>query len=1052
MREFLRHILSRPVSVGMACCAVAVGGLFALARLPLGLAPSLEFPALTIQMSWGGASAESVEKTVTAPIEEIATSLRGVRKVRSSSREGGARVSVEFDQRTDMDLIRFELNERLSLLAELLPHGASHPVVERYVPEDIEQLQGFLSYSFAGPLSRSALARLAGQEIIPRLMSILGVAQVTLQGGEEQVLRVELWPDKLAACGITTGDVTAALEACRPGVRNGSLLGPAGVEQISVAGNVVSLPELEDIPVRRAGLPAAIRLRDVGTITVVPSVPRELFRVNGKECLTLTITRDPASSLPGTARDVRSCLARLSPRLPPGVELLCELDRSRRMTDELALLYRDALLAIVLLWGILTLFLGTNRLPFALISSVLLSCAGTLLTLWILHVSLHLLTLAGLVLGMGRLLDDSIVVLENLRRWTLLETSKERIVEGTLEVLIPVVASTAATAGALVPVLFLPRDLQVYLQEFAVAVTVSLCVSLLVSFSVIPSAALQWRMKGTGILMDPGGRAASFYRRFLNVALRHRVVVVIVAVWMFGFPVWLLPARIESPSPAAMLYNETIGGAWCARARPVVNALLGGASYQFFRNVPHAEFFDPDNGTFLVLQVNFPQGTDIECADGVARALEQDLLSAGAPRLTTRVFNGALFLRVDFPDSMVSTPLPGALRSRCLRLAAQTGGAAVTVAGFGAGFSGGIDLQPAFTVRVHGYEYARVKQIAESLREKLLHNPRVISADINRSLGNWSRMQEIALTMDREAAASYGLAGHEIAAAVQSRTDVLPQRLPVKLQGIQLPCVVTVKGSDRFSVADLASVAVPGKKSATVPFRVLLGVQQRAAPSEIVREDQQYVRWVSFEYKGPYRHAEAFLKATVNAFPLPEGYRLDCAGTSSVSEKDRDALLKAALASLLVVFMVTASLYESWLNPCIIMLSVPLAYIGVFMAYVLNGVPFGRGGYLSAIFLTGIAVANAIVIVDFIARREGAGKRGAVTIVDASVCRLRPVLMTTLTTAGSLLPMLLGERNSVWYGLALGTFGGLVTSALLTLIVIPVVYAMAHRLPPGARG
>ncbi|RPH36172.1 efflux RND transporter permease subunit, partial [bacterium] len=788
----------------------------------------------------------------------------------------------------------------------------------------------------------------------------------------------------------------------------------------------------------------------VATISLLPSAIRELVRVNGKECVTLTIARDALSSLIETARDVRSCLARLSPSLPPAVELVCEMDRSRRMADELNTLYRDALLSIFLLWGILTLFLGNNRAPLLLISSMLLSLAGTLLTFWALHIPLHLLTLAGLALGMGRLLDDSIVVLENLRRWTEPARGTGSIVEGTQEVLLPVAASTAATAGALVPVLYLPRGLQVYLLEFSVAVTVSLCISLLVSFAVIPVAAARWEMKGTGVLAHPRGRLASMYRLLLSNALRHRIWVLATAVWMFGLPVWLLPARIDSPSLPATLYNETVGGQWYAAARPVVNTLFGGASYQFFRNVPHGEFLDLEMETYLVMQVNFPQGTDITSIDATAHLLEQDLMTAGAPRLTTRLFDGALFLRIDFPDSMVATPVPGALRSRCLRLAAQTGGAAISVTGFGAGFSGGRDLQPAFTVRVLGYDYARVKQIAESLRENLVQNPRVTSADIDRSFGNWSRVQEIALFMDREAIARYGLTGQEVAAAMRSRASVLPQRTLINVQGSQLPCVVTVKGSDRLSVPDLASIAVPGKRSAPVPLRSLLSAQQRPAPSEIVREDQQYVRWVSFEYKGPYRHAEAFLDATLQALPLPEGYRFDRSGSSTISEKDQHALLMAALAALLVVFMVTASLYESLLCPLIIMLSVPFAYIGVFMAFVLARMPFGRGGYVSVIFLTGVAVANAIVVVDFIARKEKEGRRGIEAIVDASVCRLRPVLMTTLTTAGSLLPMLLGERSGVWYMLALGTLGGLITSTLLTLIVVPVVYSLAHT--KGERG
>ena len=1046
MRTLLQLLLSRPVSVGMGCVAVAVGGLVAMVQLPVGLAPTLELPALSIYTSWGGASAESVEQTLTAPVEEIVSSLKGIRRVRSASHEGRSRVIAEFDRRANMSLLRMELNERLSLFAQQRPRLVSFPVVVPYTPDEIERLHGFLSYSLTGSLPRSALARLAREEIIPRLLSVEGVAQVSLDGGDDQEIRVALSAEKSAALGVTTQDVASALESCRPGICTGAVQGPAGPGRIIFDDEAMSPGELGEIAVREGGEGAPIRVRDVATITLSPSSDQELLRFNGKECLTLTLTRDVQSSLPGTARDVRACIAALLSSLPRGVELVCEMDRSRRMAEELDRLMHDALFSILLLAGMLVLFLGRTYAPALLLIAMLLSVAGTLLMFWILRLPLHLLTLAGLTLGMGRLLDDSIVVLENLRRWNDSGTSIELVLNGTQEVIMPVVASTATMVGAMLPVFFVSGDLQMYLREMAFAITISLCISLLVSFTVIPVAALRRKTQGTGILLHPRGRISAMYRRFLGGALRHRAWVLAAVIWLFGIPAWLLPARWESPSLFAQLYNETLGGNGYAVVRPVVNALLGGVCYQFFSNVPHADPLDPGSETVLVLQLSFPQGVDISSANAVATVLERDLMNAGAPRVMSRVLPGVVSIRVDFSDSLAATFLPQALRDRCLRLAAQIGGAAVSVSGFGAGYSGGMEMQPSFTVRVLGYDYARVREIAESLREALSHNPRVTGTDIDKSIGDWSGAQEIALSMDREAIARYGLMIQDVAAAVRNYTDASAQQVPVKMPGMQLPCVITAEGSMRLSAEGLASIPVPGTQAAPVPLGQLLGVRQQQAPSEIVREDQSYVRWVSFEYRGPYRHAEAFLDATLRSMTLPEGYRVDRPGGAADSGENRSVLVGAALAALLVVLMVTASLYESWLNPLIILLSVPFAYVGVFLAFILTGLPFGTGGYFSVILLTGIAVSNGIVIVDFICRAEAKGGRSAQTIVDASACRLRPVLMTTLATIGTLMPMLFGEWSSVWHMLALGTLGGMVTSAALTLLVIPVVYAVLHKI------
>jgi HAE1 family hydrophobic/amphiphilic exporter-1 len=1048
VRRLLLQLLSRPVSVGMASCAVIVGGAFALTQLPLGLAPSRDIPMLSVDAHWGGTSAESVEKNLTSPIEEIVSSLRGVRKVRSVSQEGRCHVSAEFDPSAAMNLIRLELNEKISLLVRELPHGVSRPIVEQYIPENLRRMQGFLSYSLVGALPRADLLRIVREEIVPRLMSIKGVARVTLEGEEPEEVCVELSPAKMDARDITVGDVASAMEAAARERCWGSVRGPAGIEGIRFSTEGLSLRELEDTPIQSREGCVPIRLSDLATITIRPSAVHKLLRRDGRACVDFRLARDPLCSLPGTAHDVQACLAEVATRFPPSVELVCGLDESQRMSEELHLLYRNAMISLFLVWGALVLFLGNNRLPLLLLSSILLSLAATFLILWIVRVPLHVLTLAGLTLGAGRLLDDSIVVLENLRRWIKPDASHDSIVEGAWEVLRPSTASTMATVGALMPVLFLPRGLQVYLLEFAFAVTISLSMSLLVSFTVIPSVVARMVKNGVVFPLCSGERITLFYRWVIRRALRRKVAVLLLAVWMFGFPVWLLPVRIENSSLLATLYNETVGGSWYATIRPAMNALFGGASYQFFRNVPQAEFFEQEHDTFLVMQVSFPLGSDLVMVDTIAQVFERTLLKAGARGITTELFDANLLLRIDFRDSLAATSLPHRIRSCMLRLAAQTGGVTVSVAGFGSGYTAGMDLQPAFTVRVLGYDYTRVEEIAQSLRERLLRNPRVGSADIDKSFGNWSARQEVALRVDRNATARYGLTMAEVAAAVQSRTDVLPERMVVKMDGMQLPCIVTVQGSEGFSVQGLSSAGVSNAKAAPVPLRTLLVPQQRAATSEIVREDQQYVRCVSFEYKGPYRHAEAFLAATLREFRLPAGYRFDRTGETTVSDSDRHALLLGALAAFVIVFMVTASLYESLVDALIVMLSVPLAYTGVFMAYVLTGTPFGRGGYVSVMFLAGIAVANAIMIVDFITQKEKTGSRRTGTIVEASVCRFRPVMMTTLTTAGTLLPMLFNKGGGTWYMLALGMFGGLLTSAVLTLVVIPAAYAIVR----GAEG
>lgn len=1025
----------------MACAALLLGGVFAFLRIPLDLAPAIEFPSLTISTRWGNTSAETVEMFVTAPIEETVQTVQGVRRVTSRSQEGRSSVSVAFEPNTNMSFPRLELYEKLAALAETFPPGVSPPLLEPYIPEDLRDLQGFLTYSLAGPVYGSELRRYAQERIVPRLLTIRGVSKVEVFGGEEREVQVELDPSRMAALGVTLDDV---LEA----IRDASFTMPAGASNngntmflVAANASLRSVAELERISLR-SGSGQSLALHDIGTVREGISERRSFYRINGKPSVTLVIDKEQGVNMLRLARQVYERCGEIAAGFPAGFELVKESDKSERLSEELDRLYGEILFSLLCIWLVLVAFLGDLRAPLILLSSILFAVAGAFVVLWMLDIGLNVFTMAGLVLGFGRLVDDAIVVMDNIRRKTAEQMDAASLAHGVNEIALPVVASTITTVGALVPLAFLPENLKPYFVHFGVAVGVSLLFSLLVSLTVIPSVMYRMTVPAPHRLVWFGERISAMYRHTLGWVLRHRKVAILAGIWTFGVPVWLLPERIEGRTWWADAYNATFGSDTYAAARPYVNHLLGGSSHLFFTKVTKGELWEWGSETYLLARVGFPQGTEIERYDDVAAGIERLALEfEGIGRITTKVVDDYAVVRINFSESAAMTPLPYHVKERLTVFAAQTGGATISVAGFGPGFHTGGEAAPSFHVKVLGYNYTVVKEIALRFRERIERNPRIAEVDIDRSFGRWSRSHELVVTLDRNAITHHGLDVQDVVQHIRryAASALEWNTLPVIGEAQErIPYAVRFAGYRGFSVNDFEQAVVVSPSGESVRLLDLLSVEQRRVQSSILREDQQYVRHIGFEYRGPYRYGDAFVDGVIREMPLPPGYRFDREGIwFQFRDEARVPFLLIAVIALLIVFMVTAALYESFLKPFIVIVSVPLSLVGMFLAFYLTDTPFGRGGYASLILLVGIVVSNAIVLVDYISRRVMEQGVSIETVAEAASDRLRPVMMTTLTTIGGLLPLILSTKTSVWYSLALGTIGGLISSTILTVLLIP---------------
>ncbi len=1049
-------LLRRPVALSMALAVMVGGGCFSLWQLPLDIAPNVEYPALSVQTSWPGTSAETVEMVVTSPIEGTASTVAGVRNVTSVSSEGYSRVDVECDQETRMDYARLELNEKLGALRQKFPDGVGSPAVEACIPEEFTDTQGFIRYSLTGEKTASALRTLGRDVLAPRLRSTKGVADVRVEGGEEEEVRIELDRESVVSLGVQPGSVVSALGSLALNTPVGTLHDRDRRMVVSLRLADSSLEAIARTPVARTPSGMPVLLRDVGTVRLTPSQPYGYYRINGKPTVTLVIAKERHANALRVADRVFERIEELRPSLPEGVEITLESDRSAVIRSELTSFARDGVFSVFCIALVLLFFLGNIRAPLLVLTSIGLSLAGTFLLFQLLGIGLHLLSLAGLVLGFGRLVDDSIVVLDTIQRRVGSVSDRRAISRAVGEIALPVVASTVTTVSALLPTLFLPPALRAYLIDFSFAVGISLLMSLVISFTLIPVATSRIRLDAflPGVYARIEWWSSAAYSWCLRRVVAHRLTAVLSLLWMFGLPVWLLPERLEGTCIAARTYNALFGCAFYRSVRPYINSLLGGSSHLFFVKVSKREVWVSGRETYLLVRVKFRQGTDLRRYDEVARSVERAALAFGnqVGNVTCQVTGHSTYVRIEVPDSLASSTVPFSIKSTLTVLAARTGGASIGVWGFGPGFSSGGESVPSFAVKVLGYNYRKVKMIAETLRQRLEANPRIADVDIDRSwTGEWGNATEIDMRVDLQEAARYGVDIADVINTIRSSTPGALQANRVTLHGEWIPVVVKIKGYQEYGVEDLRKAVVTGRDGQEVCLGTLLTVNQERTPGEILREDQSYVRWVTFEYRGPFRFGEAFVDETLRSIPLPHGYRFDRSlSWFTFSDADKHTMLLIAGAALLIVFMVTASLYESFQKPFLVILSIPFSLIGLFLAFYLTDTPFGRGGYASVILLIGIVTTNSIVLVDALARACPGRGKDVEALITAATSRLRPVLMTTLTTIGGLLPMLLlGDRSSIWYPLAVGTTGGLLSSMVLTLLVVPAMYLNRDRCRSG---
>lgn len=1014
--KIARFTVNRPVFTTMMMLIAIALGLVSLAKLPIDLMPDVTYPTLSISTLYPNASPEVMEELITRPLERAVAAVPGVEEVSSISAEGSSQVSVQFTWGIDLDAAANDIRDRLDRIVATLPEEAERPQLRKFDPASFP----ILILGAASRLDPLELRRLIDEQLSFRIERLPGVAAVEVWGGHEREIQVRVLRERLQALGLPLERVLQTLRDANLNVPTGSITEGTADVTLRAPGRFRSLDEIRNTVVaRREGV--VVYLHQIAEVADSHAEVTRLVRINGQPGVRLGVRKQSGSNTVAVAEAVLKEVARINTDFPQ-VELTPVIDTAqyiRRSIDNLSqsVLYGGSLAVIVLLF-----FLRDLRSTAVVASAIPISVISTFALIYFGGFTLNLMTLGGLALGVGMMVDNAIVVLENITRRRDEEglSVEGAAIGGTEQVTAAVFASTLTTLSVFLPMAFLQGVSGQLFQQFAWVVGFSLLASLVVALTLVP-------MLASRIMRNPdtaaGGRLAEVgrhgfaqveraYGSLLEAALRHRPMVLITAAVLFVGSLLLIPH---------------VGG----------------------------ELMPASDESEVRVSLEMEPGTRLEVVDQRMRQVEAIVAEAVPETRASVVSVGASGFR---PGAAATGEIrlslvPVAQRSRSSeqiaaalrpKLADIPGVVIRTRAGQGLFLlrmgSGGSDR---LAVEIRGYDLRILERLAAEVRRTLADVPGITDLSVSREAG----APEQVFRIDRERAADLGLSVAQIARTIQTAVAGSSAG-QYRDAGEEYTILVRLKDAERLTLEEVLDLPLIADDGRQIPLRRVAQVEADTGPVQIERKNQQRIVMITGEIAGRDLLSVARdVRQRLADIPTPRNYETMLAGDYEEQQKAFGELLLSLLLAIGLVYMIMASLYESLRDPLIVMLSVPLAAIGVVATLYLTGTTFNMQSFIGIIMLVGIVVNNAILIVDQAGQLLREGRSPLAAAREAGRRRLRPILMTTLTTVLGLLPLALGigEGAEAQAPMARAVIGGLASSTLITLVVIPVAYTLLHR-------
>ena len=1048
----------RPVSIIIFAAAAVVFGLVAFSQLATDLLPDINYPSLTVQTTFEGTAPIEVESLITRPVENAVGVVNNVVRVISSSRTDVSEVTLEFSWGTNMDLAALDVRERLDVLQ--LPADADRPLLLRFDPS----LDPILRLGLSGGSDLVRLRLVAEEQVKRALERIEGVAAVVVSGGLEEEIQVALDDRRLANLGLSADRVLSRLAQENINLTGGRLR-EGQTEFLVRTVNEFVRPEDMNSVVIDSSQGAIVTLEDVARVFKGHKEREIITRINGQESVEVAIYKEGGTNTVTVSDAVTASLDNLRERLQkldPSLQLTIVTDQARYIRQSVSEVLRTALYGGLLAILVLFLFLRSWKTTLIISLAIPISVIATFFLMYVSGISLNIMSLGGLTLGVGLLVDNAIVVLESIQRRRDEGMDEiEAAQAGTSEVARAVIASTLTTICVFVPIVFVEGVAGQLFGDQAMTVAFSLVVSLLVALTVIPMLASRDFTPPAAASENQEGteRRAGLSRKVGNAAFSLTVLVAsgLKAVgrllgrllgWLTAIPLALFQRGFDWVAAVyARLLDRVLRHPVATVAIAFV-LLIG--SLLLIPKLGRELIPELIQGEFFV-NTELPPGTHLDVTQRRMASLEavsmgmEDVTSVYSISGASNEQGGAAGERRENIGQLTLTISPPVSRQREEMVMADLRDALDRQEGmtYRFGRPSYFSFRTPIEVEIRGYNLRLLDRLADRLVEQMSEIEGLTDIKSSTEGGN----PELQITFDRERLATLGLTLGEVAPVVRSKVQ---GAIATDIQREDRKIDIRMRSQEQYrdSTQDLLQLTVHQIGKTAIPLGSVATVEEVEGPAEIRRSEGERVALVTANLAGgDLGTVSEQIAVALEEMSLPSGYEWRIGGQRQEMETSFASMRLAILLAIFMVYLVMASQFESLLHPFVILFSVPFALIGLLMTLYATDTTVSIVVLIGAILLAGIVVNNAIILVDYTnqLRREGASKLEALR--QAGEVRLRPILMTTATTVLGLLPMALGlgEGSELRSPMALTVIGGLVTSTALTLLIIPAVYSLLDR-------
>jgi hydrophobic/amphiphilic exporter-1 (mainly G- bacteria), HAE1 family len=1029
-----RRILSRPLTMIIMFVVLSVAGFTLIDRLAIDLMPEVEMPAMVVVTTYPMASPSEVEDTITRTVEEQLANVSGLDSLTSYSYDGYSMVILMLDFDTDISDATADVRDKLSQVSSLLPDEAQDPLIFHFDPN----AQAVITLALTGEQGLEELLLLAEKEVQPRLERIKGAAEVSLSGGLEEIVLVEFYRERLDSLGLNISQISSALASQNMKLGAGEMVEGGTNYLIQTSGEIRTLDDLSRTIITTRPLGSSgkyeVLLRDVADVRFDTREQESLVLINGREGIQISIKKTDEANMVELVSRIKEEVKDLESRLPVGTAITVMQDNSLQVESVLSEVIKSALLGTLFAVLVLLLFLRRVKSTFIIAISIPVSLLITIGGMSLGGKTFNMISLTGLILALGMIVDGSIVVIENIFRYRQKGALQQSSAElGTQEVIGAITGSILTSVSVFLPLLIFRNDLGVIgimFEDMAFTVVVALLASLAVSILLVPVLAsrvfpihtreekpLRNRfLRGLDGRMDASmERFTLGYRKVVGWALKHRLVVVGLSLILLLLSVFQIPR-------------------------------LG------IIMVP------PTGETSIILDVVLPEGTALETTEEVmlqwqSFAMEQVPEEDRRSIVVTAGSGGGLGsgggshvgkMEISLPPSsqrsLGDEEIRSALRSRFTlfpdaRISFSTTDQARMM-------TGSADV----SLRFQGQDLdALVEVTDEFLNMVRTEIPEVLEFTSSQS----NALPELKLMLDRQRVYDLGLSTQMIAYELRSQIAGVTSTTFAR-EGEILDVVLQLREEDRDSTFDINNLFVTSQTGRKIPFSSFGEVVKSTGPVSIYRENR--AKTITLSGSVAPGAVASFVQKEVEDLAarnliLPDGVSIATGGQFEMLEDSMDAMVLVLIFAGLLVFAVMVSQFESLKSPFIIFAMIPMLLIGVVLVYTIIGEPLSMPSLIGIVMLLGIVVNNGIILVDSINLHRKRGLTVVRACLDAASNRLRPVLMTTLTTILAMLPMALsgGSDTAMVKPIGLTVIGGLTSNTVITLFLVPVLYMMLHR-------